>query len=82
MNLRLVSLYQMEPFLRSFQINVFKSLNETAEDLYRQCKILKFKFNLVSLENCLFMYGLEHNKELAKMFAGITYISEKHKCNI
>ena len=82
MNLRLVSLYQMEPFFRSFQINVFKSLNETAEDLYRQCKILKFKFNLVSLENCLFMCELEQNKELAKMFAGITHISEKHKCNI
>ena len=72
----------MEPFFRSFQINVFKSLNETAEDLYRQCKILKFKFNLVSLENCLFMCELEQNKELAKMFAGITHISEKHKCNI
>ena len=72
----------MEPFFSSFKKNVFKSLNETAEDLYRQCKILKFKFNLVSQQNCLFMYKLEQNKELAKMFAGITHMSEKHKCNI
>ena len=72
----------MEPFFSSFKKNVFKSLHETAEDLYRQCKILKFKFNLVSQQNCLFMYKPEQNKKLAKMFAGITHMSEKHKCNI
>ena len=62
--------------------NVFKSLNETSEDLSKQYKIIKFKFNLVSQQNCLFMYELEQNNELAKMFAGITHMSEKHKCNI
>ena len=72
----------MEPFFSSFKKNVFKSLNKTAQDLYRQCKILKFKFNLVSQQNCLFMYKPEQNKKLAKMFAGITHMSEKHKCNI
>ena len=72
----------MEPFFSSFKKNVFKSLNETAEDLYRQCKILKFKFNLVSQQNCLFMYKPEQNKKLAKMFAGITHMSEKYQCNI
>ena len=67
----------MEPFFSSFKKNVFKSLNETAEDLYRQCKILKFKFNLVSLQNCLFLHELEQNKELAKMFAAITHMTDK-----
>ena len=28
------------------------------------------------------MYKPEQNKKLAKMFAGITHMSEKHKCNI
>ena len=45
------------------------------EDLYKLCKILKFR---VSLQNCFFMYKLE-GKELAKTFAGLTHTGEQHK---
>ena len=63
----------------------FRSLDETAKIYsYKQCsKLLKFKLskNLVLLQNCLFMYKLEQDKELAKTFAGLTCMGEIHKCN-
>ena len=56
------------------QKNLFKSFNKTAEDLYKQRKIHKFEFNLVSLQNYLFMCKLEqHMRKHVKMFAGITH---------
>ena len=63
------------------KVFIFRSLNGTAEDLYKQCKILRFR-DLVSLQNFLFMYKLEQNKKIAKTFAGLTHTSENYNCNI
>ena len=47
-------------------------LNEAAEDLCKQCKILKFR-DLISFQNCSYIYRLEQNKEVAKIFTGLTH---------
>lgn len=59
--------------------NVFRSLNETPEDLYKKCKYILKSKDLISLQNCLFMYKLKQYKELPKPFAGPFHTNGKHK---
>ena len=55
--------------------------NETAENLYKKCHILKFE-DLVPLQNYLFINEIEHGKQLSKSFSGMKHIHNKHNYNI
>ena len=59
---------------RALQTLTFRKKNETAENLYKTFNILKFR-NLVTLQNCLFIYKLEQDK-LSKSLPGLTYIKK------
>lgn len=56
---------------------MFKKLHNSAHPIYKELSILKFQ-DLISLQNCLFMFQTEQSESLAKYFPGLKYCGEHH----
>ena len=61
---------------RALRKITFKKHYDPISCVYKKCKILKFP-DILNLENCLFMYQVQHNPKLSGSFPAL-HAKDKH----
>ena len=64
---------------RTLRKVTFKKRHDPISCVYKESKILKFA-DILNLQNCLFMYQIQHNPKLSASFPAI-HAKDKHNYN-
>ena len=64
---------------RALRKITFKKRHDRISCVYKECKILKFP-DILNLQNCLFMYQIQHSPKLSASFS-TCYAKDEHNYN-